>query len=195
MPSFNEKPLTTSTLPLADSATSSSENLTRVHPSSDCDYLASKERGLCPPNNEFDPCQTSNPCSPFYNHDTPRCSMENFKSKSSLHVSVRDLEAQNSLTPPQTNDPRPSPADGGALKPWRTSVSIFGRDKSRCLTKPKQRGCHCMSDLPKRQKFLIKLLIALVIVGAMVGIGVGISLKVGGGVYKNQNSTAKIGNV
>jgi len=52
-----------------------------------------------------------------------------------------------------------------------------------------------MSNLPKRQKLMIKLLVALVIVGAMVGIGVGISLRVGGGVYKNENSTAKIGNV
>ena len=195
MPSFDEKPLTTSVLPPANSTTSSSDNLPRVHLSPAYNYLASKEGSLCPPNSEFDPCQTSNPCSPFYNHDTPRGSMDNFKSKSSLHVSVRDLEAQNGLTPSQTNDPRPSPADGGALKPWTTSTSIFGREKSRCLTKPKQRGCHCMSSLPKRQKFLIKLLIALVIIGAMVGIGVGISLKVGGGVYKNQNSTAKIGNV
>lgn len=72
---------------------------------------------------------------------------------------------------------------------------MFGKEKSRCLTKPKPRGCHCMANMPKGQKLLIKFLIALLIVGAMVGIGVGISLKVGGGVYKNQNSTAKIGNV
>ncbi|ERF75404.1 hypothetical protein EPUS_00197 [Endocarpon pusillum Z07020] len=195
MPSFDEKPLTTSVHPPADSTTSSSDNLPRVHLSPAHNYFASKEGSLCPPNGEFDPCQTSNPCSPFYNHDTPRGSMDNFKSKTSLHVSVRDLEAQNGLTPSQTNDPRPSPADGGALKPWTTNAGIFGREKSRCLTKPKQRGCHCMSNLPKRQKFLIKLLIALVIVGAMVGIGVGISLRVGGGVYKDENSTAKIGNV
>jgi uncharacterized membrane-anchored protein YitT (DUF2179 family) len=52
-----------------------------------------------------------------------------------------------------------------------------------------------MSNLPKRQKLLLKILIALVIVGAMVGIGVGISLRVGGGVYKDQNSTSKIGTV
>ncbi|KAF7506362.1 hypothetical protein GJ744_011828 [Endocarpon pusillum] len=195
MPSFDEKPLTTSVRPPAASTTSSSDKLPRVHLLPAHNYLASKEGSLCPPKGEFDPCQTSNPCSPFYNHDTPRGSMDNFKSKSSLHVSVRDLEAQNGLTPSQTNDPRPSPADGGALKPWTTSMGILGREKSRCLTKPKQRGCHCMSNLPKSQRFLIKLLIALVIVGAMVGIGVGISLKVGGGVYKNQNSTAKIGNV
>lgn len=52
-----------------------------------------------------------------------------------------------------------------------------------------------MSNMPKRQKLLIKLLIALVVIGAMIGIGIGISLKVGGRVYKNQNSTAKIGTV
>lgn len=41
----------------------------------------------------------------------------------------------------------------------------------------------------------MKLVIALVIVGAMVGIAVGISLKVGGEVYKDENSTSKIGDV
>jgi hypothetical protein len=195
MPSLDEKPLTSSALAPANSATSSSDNLPRVHLQPNGNSAASKEPRLSNPNHDFDPCQTSNPCSPFYNHDSPRASMDNFKSKSSLHVSVRDLEAQSGLTPSQTNDPRPSPADGGTLKPWTTGTSMFGREKSRCLTKPKPRGCYCMSNLPKRQKLMIKLLIALVIVGAMVGIGVGISLRVGGGVYKNENSTAKIGNV
>jgi hypothetical protein len=72
---------------------------------------------------------------------------------------------------------------------------MFGREKSRCPTKPKPRRCRCMSGLPKRQRLLIKLLIALVVIGAMVGVGVGISLRVGGGVYKSQNTTSEIGSV
>jgi hypothetical protein len=195
MPFFDEKPLTSSCLPPANSTTSSSDNLPPSHLPPALNPTSEKECGLNPPKHDFDPCQTANPCSPFYNHDTPRASIENYKSKSSLHVSVRDLEAQNGLTPSQTIDARPNPGDAGTLRPWTTSTSIFGREKSRCLTKPKPRGCHCMSNMPKRQKLLIKLLIALVVIGAMIGIGIGISLKVGGRVYKNQNSTAKIGTV
>ena len=194
MPSFDKKPLTASAPLPVNPATPSSDNLPRSNPPPACSLAVSQGVGLCPPNHDFDPCQTSNPCSPFYNHDTPRGSTDNLKSKSSLHVSVRDLEAQNGLTPSQSADARPSPAKGGKWKPWTASTSIFIREKSRC-TKPKPWRCNWLSDMPKRQKLVIKLLIALVIVGAMVGIGVGISLKVGGGVYKNQNSTAKIGNV
>lgn len=195
MPSFDEKPLTSS--PARDnSATSSSDHLPRSPVPHTINNAAEKEAGPTPSNHDFDPCQAANPCSPFYNHDTPRGSMDNHnKSKLSFHVCVRDLEGQHGLTPSQTPDTRPSPVDGGTLKPWTTSTSMFGREKSRCLTKPRQRGCDCMSSLPKRQKLLVKMLIALVIIGAMVGIGVGISIRVGGRVYKDQNSTSKIGTV
>jgi hypothetical protein len=195
MPYLDEKPLTSSPSPALNSTTSSSDDLSGPSRPPVLSIAAEKEAGLCPSNLDFDPCQTANPCSPFYNHDTPRASTDNLRAKSSLHVSVRDLEAQNGLTPSHSAEVRPSPNDGGALRPWTTSTSIFGREKSRCLTKPKPRRCQCMSDLPRRQKLLIKILIALIIIGAMVGIGVGISLKVGGRVYKDQNSTAKIGTV
>jgi hypothetical protein len=195
MPSLEEKPLTSSAPAPIHSTTSSTENLSRSQIPPALKVATEKDAGLEAPTNEFDPCQNAKPCSPFYNHDTPRCSMDNFKSKTSLHVSIRDLEAQNGLTPSHTTDPRPSPGDTGTLKPWTTNTNIFGREKSRCLTKPKQRGCNCMSNLPPRQKLLIKILIAFLVVGAMVGVGVGISLKVGGRVYKNQNSTASIGSV
>lgn len=195
MPSLDEKPLNSSTFPSAQSTTSSSDNLPRTSPPC-LNTTTGKESGFSLPNHEFDPCQNAKPYSPFYNHDTPGGSAENLKAKTSLHVSVRDLEAQNALTPTQTIDARPSPGgDAGTLRPWTSSTSIFGREKSRCLTRPKPRRCSCMSNLPRRQKLLVKLLIALVIIGAMVGIGVGISLKVGGGVYKNENSTSKIGTV
>lgn len=119
--------------------------------------------------------------------------MDNLKGNPSL--SIRDLEAQKGLAASHTTVAQRSPSDGGPLKPWSTSLGLFGKEKSHCLTKPKPRGCHWMSNLSKMQRLLIKFVIALVIVGAMVGIGVGISLRVGGGVYKDQNSTAKIGNV
>ena len=60
------------------------------------------------------------------------------------------------------------------------------------MTKPKRKRLECYSNLSKKQKLLVKLLIALVVIGAVVGIGVGISIRVGGGVYKNENSTSEI---
>ena len=195
MPSLDEKRRTPCAPAPGVSTASATENLPQAHLPPTLNLATEEGADPGSPKNEFDPCQNAKPCSPFFNHDTPRCSVDNFRSKTSLHVSVRDLEAQNGLTPCDTPEARPSPGEKGTLKPWATSTNIFGREKSRCLTKPKQRGCDCMSNLPKRQRLLIKILIALVIVGAMVGIGVGISLKVGGTVYKDQNSTAKIGSV
>lgn len=192
MPSLDEKRLLTSAP--AISTTSLSQTLPRAPTLAA--LSTAKETGSDPesPKHEFDPCQNAKPCSPFFNHDTSRCSWDNFRSKSSLHVSIRDLEAQNALTPCDTPEAQPNPSTR-VHKPWTTRSNIFGREKSRCLTKPRQRGCHWLSNLPKRQKLLIKILIALVIVGAMIGVGVGISLKVGGRVYKDRNSTAQIGSV
>jgi hypothetical protein len=194
MPSLDEKPLTSSAPPPATSGGGCCEKLSRSHIPPCLKINTEKDPNITPAHHEFDPCANAKPCSPFYNHDSPRGSMD--RSKTSLHVCVQDLEAQNGLTPLQTNEVRPSPADSGALRPWTTRTSMFSRTgKSPCLTKPKPRGCAWLSNMPRKQRLLVKLLIALVIVGAMVGIGVGVSLRVGGGVYKNQNSTSKIGSM
>ncbi|KIV78399.1 hypothetical protein PV11_10121 [Exophiala sideris] len=126
---------------------------------------------------DYDPCSTAKITSPFYlyKHDSPRPSFD--VSRSPPQLSLRDLEAgMNDLSP---------------------SVSQEKRDaqekKKQCLTRPKQRGCAWLKQLPPRQRLMIKMLIALVIIGAMVGLAVGITIAVHGGVYKNNNQTTSIG--
>ncbi|KAL6250214.1 hypothetical protein RBB50_002515 [Rhinocladiella similis] len=144
------------------------------------------------PSHEFDPCVNAKVTSPFYlyNHDSPRPSFD-VSHKSLPQVTLRDLEAgagTPNLSPTVTQEKRDAQNDmaGGKLK-------FFWQRQKQCMTKPKQRGCGWLKQMPKRQRILVKVLIALVIIGAMVGIAVGISAAVHGGVYKNNNSTTSIG--
>lgn len=137
---------------------------------------------------EFDPCCNAKVTSPFYlyNHDSPRPSLDT-KNPNLPQVLVKDLEAGTvDLTPTITQEKR----DAQAIP---TSKFKFWQKKNKCMTKPSQRGCGWLARLPPRQRLLVKILIALVIIGAAVGIAVGISIRVHGGVYKSNNSTAQIG--
>ncbi|KIW42549.1 uncharacterized protein PV06_06089 [Exophiala oligosperma] len=145
---------------------------------------------------DYDPCVNAKITSPFYlyNHDSPRPSFD-VNRKSFPQVTLRDLEAGTgtgtgtpNLTPTVTQEKRDAQNDvaGGRLKFWQTP-------KKQCLTRPKQRGCGWLKQMPKRQRLLVKVLIAMVIIGAMVGIAVGITAAVHGGVYKNNNSTTSLG--
>ena len=189
LPSCDQKPLATPHPSLARTTTGSAQQSY---------FNINKETFLSPPgsNVEFDPCVNAAPYSPFYNHDTPRTSCEQLKSKSPLHVQIRDLEAQDGLTPTSTKEKGQSVRSSteGRIRIWPGSRLRFGPQK-KCMTKPKPRSCQWMANLPRWQRILVKLLIALVVVGAMVGIGVGVSMRVGGGVYRNQDSTTKIGSV
>lgn len=49
--------------------------------------------------------------------------------------------------------------------------------------------CGCMAGMDKKKALWIKVLIAFVVVGAAIGVGVGISRAVGGGVWKNKNTS------
>lgn len=199
MAALDEKNLSPSSIlpPTSNSPSSQHPPRSQGPPTS---TLASVQEGdVDPPKADFDPCENAKPCSPFYNHDTPRASMENCMLKPVVSVSVRDLEAQSQsgLTPSHTTDHPSNPVYAGTRKPWDTTAPcIRGRDKPSCLTKPKQsRGCLRLSDLRRRYRLMVKFLIGFLILGTIVGIGVGVSLRVGGGVYKTQNSTVKIGSV
>ncbi|KIW17670.1 hypothetical protein PV08_04865 [Exophiala spinifera] len=155
---------------------------------------------------DYDPCANAKVTSPFYtyNHDSPRPSFD-VNLKSFPQVTLQDLEAGGdgttpSLSPTVTQEKRDAQqknireqagGSGGRLvnKSWRF---WHGPQKQQCMTKPKQRGCAWLKQMPKRQRIMVKVLIALVIVGAMVGIAVGITAAVHGGVYKNNNSTTSI---
>ena len=147
---------------------------------------ASHER----PKSEFDPCSTTKITSPFYlyKHDSPRPSFDVTKSQDPVSISVNDLEAGSfSLSPSITQEKKDAQnaATGNKLMFWT-------RKKQQCLTKPRQRGCAWMSKLSPRQRIVVKVLIGLLIVGAAVAIAVSVSIKVGGGVYKNENTSTGI---
>jgi len=136
---------------------------------------------------DYDPCQTAKITSPFYlyKHDSPRPSFD--VSKSTPQLSLRDLEAgMNDLSPSVSQEKR----DAQSSENRRSRIQD---KKKQCLTKPKQRGCAWLKQLPPRQRLMVKMLIALVIIGAMVGLAVGITIAVHGGVYKSNNQTTSIG--
>jgi len=142
---------------------------------------------------EYDPCVNAKITSPFYlyNHDSPRPSFE-VASKPLPQVTLQDLESGTiNLSPTVTQEKRDAQKNAplAGLKFWQRQQ----RRQSQCMTKPKQRGCGWLKELPPRQRLLVKILLALVIIGAMVGIAVGITAAVHGGVYKNNNSTTSIG--
>ncbi|EXJ79068.1 hypothetical protein A1O3_08569 [Capronia epimyces CBS 606.96] len=136
---------------------------------------------------EFDPFCNAKITSPFYlyKHDSPRPSFE--AEKPLPHVAARDVEAGAvDLSPTITQEKQD--AQETATRRFR-----FWGAKKHCMTKPKNRGCAWLARLTPRQRLLVKILIALVAIGAMVALAVGISIRVHGGVYKNNNSTTSIG--
>ncbi|KAL2421164.1 hypothetical protein ABEF95_003855 [Exophiala dermatitidis] len=150
--------------------------------------LAEQKPPTSSPKSEFDPCTTGNITSPFYlyKHDSPRPSFD--VERNAPQVAVRDVEASASDLSPSITQEKRDAQQKASLK-----LGFWARKKQRCMTKPKPRGCGWLARLPPRQRLLVKVVIALVIIGAMVGIAVGISIRVHGGVYKNNNSTTPIG--
>ena len=188
------------------STASSTENLSLSPAPPAAIHSNEKANHLEPPHHDFDPCENAKPCSPFYNHDTPRSSADQRRLSSSLHLVGQDLEAQNDLSTPQERvggDSRWGSGDSNrnsntnTLRPWPSRIGISARKNKKKMpkpmTQPKRRSCSCMSKLSKRQRWMVKIFIVLVIIGIIVGIGVGISLRVGGEVYKDDSTTQKIG--
>lgn len=135
---------------------------------------------------DYDPCSNAKITSPFYlyNHDSPRPSFD--ANKPLPQVALQDLEAGTfNLSPTVSQEKR------DAQRPDARRSRI--QESKGCMTKPKQRGCAWLKQLPPRQRLMVKMLIALVIIGAMVGLAVGITAAVHGGVYKNNNSTTSLG--
>lgn len=145
------------------------------------------------PKSEFDPCANAKPCSPFYlyNHDSPRQS-EN-KSRPDISIAVRDLEAgitpqTTNLTPIVTKERRNSNDSGevrnAAWRPWDLK-----KQDSRCMTKPKVSK---WKSLPHQHRLIIKIVVAFIMIGLIVGLAVGLTKALGGGVWKNNNSTSDL---
>ncbi len=147
---------------------------------------ASNER----PKSEFDPCNNAKITPPFYlyKHDSPRPSFDVSKSQNPVKVTVNDLEAGSNLSPSITQEKRDAQNAAASNR-----FMFWKRQKQRCLTKPKERGCAWLSRLPPRQRIVVKIMIGLLVLGAAVAIAVSVSIKVGGGVYKNGNTSTEIG--
>jgi hypothetical protein len=142
------------------------------------------------PKSEFDPCSNAKFTSPFYlyKHDSPRPSFDARKSQDPVHIVVQDLEAGSiNLSPSITQEKK------DAQTAAKQNPLMFWKRQKQCMTKPKQRGCAWFSRLSPRQKILVKIVIGLLIVGAAVAIAVSVSIHVGGGVYKNGNTSSPIG--
>ncbi|KIW72028.1 hypothetical protein PV04_00252 [Phialophora macrospora] len=145
------------------------------------------------PKSEFDPCSNAKFTSPFYlyKHDSPRPSFDVTKSQDPVHVSVndlKDLEAGSFNLSPSISQEKTA-AQNAVTK----NRFMFWKTQKQCMTKPRQRGCAWLSRLSPRQRIVVKILIGLLVVGVAVAIAVGISIKVGGGVYKSNNTTSEIG--
>jgi hypothetical protein len=63
------------------------------------------------------------------------------------------------------------------------------KKKAMRIQRGKGAFCGCMAGLDKKTKIWVKILILLLVVGIVVGVGVGVSRAVGGGVWKNQQSS------
>jgi hypothetical protein len=144
------------------------------------------------PHSEYNPCDNAKITSPFYlyKHESPRSSFDVRKMQEPVKIAVHDLESGvslNNLSPSVTQEKK------DAQKAATKHRLMFWKKQKQCMMEPKQRGCVWMSRLSPRQRILVKVLIGLLIVGAAVAIAVSVSIRVGGGVYKDSNTTTQIG--
>jgi hypothetical protein len=145
------------------------------------------------PKSEFDPCANAKIASPFYlyNHDSPRPS-EN-KSRPDINITVQDLE--QGLTPYSTNaSPNVMREKQGSVDSGKLRNGTWGqynpfKKQSHCLTKPK---ISRWKAIPPKKRLAIKILVSLVMIGLIIGLAVGLTMALGGGVWKNSNSTSQI---
>ncbi|KAI9648421.1 hypothetical protein NHQ30_003055 [Ciborinia camelliae] len=137
--------------------------------------------------------QEASPFSPFYNPNPTRYSLEAQKSSSKQNFTLYDTDVEAGLTPQQTTK------SGGLLKAktaatqectvWPGQKQMKRKKKAMKRDRISAGVCGCMAGFDRKTRIWIKVLIALVVVALAVGVGVGISRAVGGGVWKNSQST------
>lgn len=115
-------------------------------------------------------------------------------SSSKQNIPLYDTDVEACLTPQQTTK------SGALLSKSKTSATQectvwpgqqqMKRKKKAMKHDRMSRGiCGCMAGFDRKTRIWIKVLIALIVVALAVGVGVGISRAVGGGVWKNSQST------
>ncbi|KAL5001774.1 hypothetical protein BDV10DRAFT_181938 [Aspergillus recurvatus] len=137
---------------------------------------------------EYDPSIGAEPYSPFYRHATPsskiaRLASQRKRSKSipvGVGSPIDDIEGQR---PPwqRLYDVEEGQSEG---RDSRTKLKLWAQ---------KKRYCDCLSGLSKGQRMAVKIAIAVVLVGSMVAVALGITAAVGGGVWRGENHTERLG--
>ncbi|TGO36330.1 hypothetical protein BHYA_0128g00170 [Botrytis hyacinthi] len=138
--------------------------------------------------------QETSPFSPFYNPNPTRYSLEAQKSSSKHNIAMYDTDVEACLTPQQTTKGGTllTKAKTGATQEctvWPGQKQMKRKRKAMKKDRLSAGICGCMAGFDRKTRIWIKILIALVVVALAVGVGVGISRAVGGGVWKNSQST------
>ncbi|KAF7902652.1 hypothetical protein EAF00_002555 [Botryotinia globosa] len=138
--------------------------------------------------------QETSPFSPFYNPNPTRYSLEAQKSSSKHNMAMYDTDVEACLTPQQTTKSGTllAKAKTGATQEctvWPGQQQMKRKKKAMKQHRLSAGICGCMAGFDRKTRIWFKVLIALVVVALAVGVGVGISRAVGGGVWKNSQST------
>ncbi|ESZ94962.1 hypothetical protein SBOR_4645 [Sclerotinia borealis F-4128] len=137
--------------------------------------------------------QETSPLSPFYNPNPTRYSLEAQKTASKNNIPLYDTDVEACLTPQQTTKSGLlSKAKTGATQEctvWPGQQQMKRKKKAMKQDRISAGICGCMASFDRKTRIWIKVLIALIVVALAVGVGVGISRAVGGGVWKNSQST------
>ncbi|KAL4908883.1 hypothetical protein BDW74DRAFT_73868 [Aspergillus multicolor] len=137
---------------------------------------------------EYDPSVGAKPSSPFYRHATPSSKLARLASPRRRSHSIRVGVG--------------SPIDDieGQRPPWYRLYDVEeGREETTDskrklkLWVKKKKYSDCLSGLTKRQRMAVKIAVAVVLVGSMVAVALGITAAVGGGVWRGENQTEKLG--
>ncbi|RDW81254.1 uncharacterized protein DSM5745_04811 [Aspergillus mulundensis] len=154
----------------------------------DCDPIVTEDLDVQQPApEEYDPSVGAKPYSPFYRHATPSCKLARLASQRRRSHSVRGVG---------------SPIDDieGQRPPWHRLYDVeegreeTGSSKTKLkLWAKKKKYCDCLGGLSARQRMAVKIAVAVVLVGGMVAVALGITAAVGGGVWRGENRTEKLG--
>ncbi|KAG9246154.1 hypothetical protein BJ878DRAFT_307420 [Calycina marina] len=140
---------------------------------------------LTPPNSISHTNNNEKASTPFY--AVPATQSE---SKQEINIYEHDVEAGNlSLANTKTKNTIRDIRSHNDNAVWPGQIALKRKKKLMRKERGKQALCGWMAGMPKKTQVWIKILIAAVVIGAAIGIGIGVSKAVGGGVWKNKNSS------
>lgn len=118
---------------------------------------------------------------PFYKAPT--------QSESRQNINSYDTDVEACLSPQKTKNTLGDIRSNNDTAVWPGQQALKRKKKMMRKERGKQALCGWMAGMPKKTQIWIKIGIALLVVGAAIGIGVGVSKAVGGGIWKNKESS------